>query len=120
MHAATLLSCCAFSGASPAWLGGGAPPPPPLQRGRTLVMDLEGERRIWLRLARTAFELAGETKPAAALAMQGGKFTEARKLLLAVGEGGRRAAGQCADGRQPLLCRNLGTIYLLPVHHHAC
>jgi hypothetical protein len=39
-------------------------------------------------LTRTAFELAGETKPAAALAMQGGKFTEARKLLLAAGEGG--------------------------------
>ena len=40
---------------------------------------------MWLRLARTAFELAGESRPAAQLAMQAGKFTEARRLLLAAG-----------------------------------
>ena len=70
-------------------------------------MDLEGERRVWLRLARTAFELAGETRPAAALAMQGGKFTEARKLLLAAGEGWRVAGRVLKGATQLLLCGNL-------------
>ena len=70
-----------------------------MQRGRTLAITLEGERRVWLRLARTAFELAGETKPAAALAIQAGKFTEARKLLLVAGETAGRLCGWQGAGR---------------------